>query len=90
VTDIDALIARYLPLIDTELRRIGFKAEDFQYLGSDGPLTAEGFEAHLADLRLIPSGIGVDAYFALYGLDFAKIKHDSAARSPHSAPPNKR
>ena len=52
------LVARYMPLIDAEKRRIGFTAEDFRYLGSGGPITQEHCEAHLPELRLTPSGIG--------------------------------
>jgi hypothetical protein len=78
--DESELIARYLPLIDAELRRIGFTADDFRYLGSGGQLTPERFEATLAELRQIPSGIGAIAYYARYGVDLATIKRDVQQR----------
>jgi hypothetical protein len=41
-------------------------------------VTREAFEADLERLRSIPSGIGANAYFARYGVDFAAIKRMSA------------
>lgn len=70
------LVARYLPLIDAEMRRIGFTDEDLSYLGSGGTLTQELCEKHLADLRQIPSHIGAIAYYAKYSVDFAAIERD--------------
>jgi hypothetical protein len=71
-----ALLARYLPLVNAELQRIGFTEDDFRYFGSGGEFTPAGLEAHLAELREIPSGIGAIAYYARYGVDFAAIKRD--------------
>ncbi len=50
-----ALLARYLPLIDAEFLRIGFIEDDFRYLGSGGPLSEDGLAAHLAYLRTVAS-----------------------------------
>ena len=86
----EALVAHYLPLVNAELLRIGFTEDDFRYLGSGGELTRERFEAHLVELRSIPSGIGANAFFARLGVDFAAIKRDSTDPPPHSAPPNDR
>lgn len=74
------LVARYMPLIDAEKRRIGFTAEDFRYLGSGGPITQERFETRLAELRQIPSGIGAIGYYARYGVDWAALIHEANER----------
>ena len=71
-----ALIAHYLPLVNAELQRIGFTEDDFGYLGSGGEVTRVAMEAHLAELREIPSGIGAIAYYARIGVDFAAIKRE--------------
>jgi hypothetical protein len=84
----EALVAHYLPLVNTELRRIGFIDDDFRYLGSGGALTRERFEVYLVELRSIPSDIGANAFFERYGVDFAAIKRDSSNPPPQSAPPN--
>ena len=86
----DDLLARYLPFVDAELVRIGFTEDDFRYLGSGGELTREALDAHLAELRAIPTGVGANAYFARYGVDFARLKHDSARLASDAAPPNER
>jgi len=75
------LIAQYLPLVNAELQRIGFTEDDFRYLGSGGEFTRAGLEAHLAELRDIPSGIGAIAYYARYGVDFAAIKRAADERA---------
>ena len=90
MADQEAIIAQYLPLVNAELVRIGFTDDDFRYLGSGGEFTAEGLDAHLAELREIPSGIGASAFFAGYGVDFAAIKQDSSSPAPRDAPPNER
>ena len=79
MADQDMLFAHYLPLVNAELVRIGFTEDDFRYLGSGGKFTAEELDTHLADLRQIPSGIGANAFFARYGVDFAAIKQDSSS-----------
>ena len=76
-----ALIAHYLPLVDAELQRIGFTEDDFLYLGSGGKFTRAALEAHLAELREIPSGIGATAYYARVGVDFAAIKREVDERA---------
>ena len=87
----DGLVAQYLPMVNAELLRIGFTEDDFRYLGSGGgKLTRQRFEDSLAELRTIPSGIGANAYFARYGVDFAAIKRDSSEPPPLTAPPNER
>lgn len=68
------LIAHYHPLVTSELQRIGFTDDDFRYLGSGGEFTRAALDAHLAELREIPSGIGATAYYARLGVDFAAIK----------------
>lgn len=75
--DQTALIAHYLPLVDAELQRIGFTEDDFRYLGSGGEFTRTGLEAHLTELREVPSGIGAIAYYARLGVDFAAIKRQA-------------
>lgn len=74
------LIAHYLPLVNAELQRIGFTEDDLGYLGSGGEFTRAALEAHLAELRAIPSGIGAIAYYARYGVDFAAIKREANQR----------
>jgi hypothetical protein len=74
------LIEHYLPLIDAELRRIGFTDDDFRYLGFGGALTRERMDAHLAELRQIPTRIGAIAYYARYGVDFAALKREVEER----------
>ena len=75
-----ALIAHYLPLVNAELQRIGFTEDDFRYLGSGGEFTRAGLQAHLAELREIPSGIGAIAYYARYGVDFAAVMREADER----------
>lgn len=77
--DDKALIAEYLPLINAEYSRIGLTDDDMGYLGSGGPITRERFEAALAKLRAIPSGIGANAYFARCGIDFEALKREAEA-----------
>jgi outer membrane protease len=79
--DQGVLIMHYLPLVNAELQRIGFTEDDFSYLGSGGEFTRTGLEAHLAELRDIPSGIGAIAYYARYGVDFAAIKRQVDERA---------
>ena len=74
------LITHYLPLIDAELRRIGFTDDDFSRLGSGGDVTRAGVEAHLAELREIPSGIGAAAYYARIGIDLEALKREADRR----------
>jgi hypothetical protein len=62
------------------LRRIGFTDDDLRYLGSGGPLSEPELEAHLAELRGVPSGIGAQAYLARFGVDLAAVKRDAARR----------
>ena len=88
--DRSALIAEYLTLVNAELLRIGFTEDDLRYLGSGGELTRAALETQLADLRRIPSGIGAQAYFLRYGVDFAAVKQDSSSMSPDALPPNER
>jgi hypothetical protein len=90
MTDDQTLLAQYQPLIDAELARIGFAEDDFRYLGSGGTFTRDALEAHLTDLRRIPSDIGAQAYFARYGVDFAKMKRDSSSPPTLPAPPKER
>ena len=76
-----ALIAEYLPLVEAELQRIGFTEDDLRYLGSGGEFTRSGLEAHLVELRAIPTGIGAVAYYARQGVDFAAIKREADQRA---------
>ena len=76
-----ALIAHYLPLVNAELRRIGFTEDDFRHLGSGGNFTRAGLETDLAQLRATPSGIGANAYYARYGVDFAALKREADERA---------
>jgi mRNA interferase HicA len=80
MTDREALVAHYVPLLTAELQRIGFTDDDLRYLGSGGELSQARFEAELAELRGIPSGIGAEAYFARVGVDFAAIKREVTSR----------
>jgi hypothetical protein len=66
----------YIRRIDEEKIRMAFTPADFRYLGSGGSLSAEQFEAELADLTTIPSGIGAQAYYARWGVDFAALVRD--------------
>ena len=75
--DQQALIAHYLPLITNELRRIGLTDDDFFHLGSGGEITEAMLQAQLTELETIPSGIGAQAYFARFGVDFAAVKRDA-------------
>ena len=75
------LLAQYLPLVNAELQRTGFTADDLRYLGSGGEFTRAALEAHLADLRAVPSGIGAVAYYARHGVDFAAIKREADQRA---------
>lgn len=86
MTDTQRLLAEYLPLVDAELVRIGFTEDDFRYFGSGGERSREELEAYLAGLRLIPAGIGANAYFARYGIDFAALQRDAARWGSLPAP----
>lgn len=89
MTDRELLIARYLPRFEAELRRIGFTDDDLGYLASgSAEVTEAALEAELADLRLVPSAIGAQAYFARLGEDFDAIKRDVRAREETELPPD--
>jgi hypothetical protein len=91
VDDKAALVARYLPLVNAEIQRIGFTDDDFGYLGSGGEaFTRADLEAYLNALRQIPSGIGAIAYYARQGVDFAAIKREVDEQISDAAPPDER
>jgi hypothetical protein len=79
-----ALLERYVPLIDTELRRVGVSEadQDWIHAGSDRPLTEDMFIAHLDELRALPTGFGVVAYCALLGFDYATAKRNLFGSEP--------
>jgi hypothetical protein len=79
-----ALLERYVPLIDAELRRIGVSEadQDWIHAGSDRPVTEEMFTAHLDMLRAIPTGFGVVAYCARLGFDYETTKRDILGSDP--------
>ena len=75
------LVERYMPLINAELRRIGFTDDDFRMLGSGGGhITRDALEGWLADLKKIPPNIGAIAYYARFGVGFAAVKRDVEER----------
>lgn len=78
------LVARYVPLFAAEYERIGLTENDLRYLASDGELSEHGLAAALERLRGVPSGIGAQAYFARYGVDFEALKHGIGERRPQS------
>ena len=73
-----ALLERYVPQIDAELRRVGVSEadQDWIHAGTDRPLTEEMFTAHLDMLRALPTGFGVVAYCARLGFDYETAKRD--------------
>ena len=73
-----ALLERYVPQIDAELRRIGVSEadQDWIHAGTDRPATEEMFTAHLDMLRALPTGFGVVAYCAHLGFDYETAKRD--------------
>lgn len=72
------LLKRYVPLVDAELRRIGVSEadQDWIHAGSDRPPTEDMFAAHLAMLRVLPTGFGVVAYCARLGFDYEATKRE--------------
>ena len=81
-----ALFERYEPLIQAELRRIGVSEADEQWIhaGSGGhlELNADMFEAHLTDLRALPTSLGVVGYCAYLGFDYENTKRELVERIP--------
>lgn len=73
-----ALLKRYSPLIDAELRRIGVSEADQEWIhaGSDRRPTENMFATHLDMLRGLPTGLGVVAYCAHLGFDYETTKRD--------------
>jgi len=73
-----ALLKRYGPLIDAELRRIGVSEAEQQWIhaGSDRRPTEDMFAAHLAMLQMLPSGFGVVAYCTFLGFDYESTKRN--------------
>ena len=73
-----ALLKRYSPFIDAELRRIGVSETDEEWIhaGSDQRPTENGFVAHLDMLRGLPTGFGVVAYCAHLGFDYETAKRE--------------
>jgi hypothetical protein len=73
-----ALLKRYVPLIDAELRRIGVSEADQQWIhaGADQRPTENMFAAHLDMLRGLPTEFGVVAYCAHLGFDYETTKRD--------------
>lgn len=73
-----ALLERYVPLIDAELRRIGVSEADQHWIhaGTDRPLTEDMCVAQLDELRTLPAGFGVVAYCARLGFDYETAKRD--------------
>jgi len=74
-----AVLDRYVPLIQAELRRIGVTEEDERWIhaGSGGswdlPLE-QMLTRELAALRTLPTGLGVVGYCAYLGFDYATAK----------------
>ena len=79
-----ALLERYVPQIDAELRRVGVSEadQDWIHAGTDRPLTEEMFTAHLDMLRALPTGFGVVAYCARLGFDYETAKRDACGPDP--------
>jgi hypothetical protein len=71
-----ALLERFYPLIEAELRRIGVGADDERWIhaGSDQSPTEAMLSDYLAMLRSIPTGAGVVAYCARLGFDYETAK----------------
>jgi hypothetical protein len=82
-----ALLKRYFPLIDAELRRIGVSEadQDWIHAGADQRPTEKGLVAHLETLRGLPTGFGVVAYCAHLGLDYETTKRDIFGSDPVSS-----
>ena len=76
--DEQALLERYAPLIDAQLRRIGVSEADQEWIhaGSDQRPTEEIFAAYLDMLRALPTGLGVVAYCAQLGFDYETTKRE--------------
>jgi hypothetical protein len=79
-----ALVKRYFPLIDAELRRIGVSEADQAWIhaGSDQRPTEKTLAAHLGMLRGLPTGFGVVAYCAHLGFDYETAKRDAFGFDP--------
>jgi hypothetical protein len=73
-----ALLERYSPLIDAELRRIDVSEADQEWIhaGSDRRPIEEILVAHLAMLRALPTSFGVVAYCAQLGFDYETTKRE--------------
>ena len=71
-----ALLERYVPQLDAELRRIGVSEADQNWIhaGTDRPVTEEMFTAPLDMLRALPTGFGVVGYCAPVGFDYETAK----------------
>jgi len=81
------LLRRYLPLLDSEYRRIGIAEEMERYFtGSGGDtVSVESCERELEALRAIPSGIGFGAYCARVGMDANAIRQAAEPAPPSDA-----
>jgi len=80
-----ALINRYWPLVEAEFARIGFRDDDPLSLGFDRPFTPERFDALLAELRSVPSGVGKVGYLAHMGIDAAEVMRELKLPPPNEA-----
>ena len=71
-----ALLAEFMPLVEAELDRIGVSRDDQGWIhaGTNERPTRVRAEAWLAHLRGLPSGMGVVAYCAHLGFDYADWK----------------
>ena len=67
-----ALLERYVPLLEAEWRRIGISDDDARWIfgGSSHRPTEQLLSAELADLRTLPTGYGVEAFCARLGFDY--------------------
>ena len=73
-----ALLERYFPLIEAELRRVGVSEEDQGWIhaGSDQRPTEDLLEGELRRLQSLPTAWGVRAYCQWLGFDYDQAKRE--------------
>ena len=78
-----ALFAEFMPLVEAELDRLGVSRQDQRWIhaGTTERPTRARAEAWLADLRALPSGLGVVSYCKYLGFDYAEWKQKLALPS---------
>ena len=77
-----SIINAYWPQISAEFTRIGLFPGDPVSLGFDRPFTKERFEHMLAELRAIPSGVGLVGYLSRQGIDLDEVLNEISSAPP--------